>query len=128
MENKKVDLIEKAARERARNFYTSSPQIKTVKLLNRESKEMIKCHECNNINFKFYRKVGMGMVLGKRNKIMSDLPYKHNFICKCGVRLILKEGTFEYAKLKYGCSAQKCPFGKVKMDKDCLKCKYIYEK
>jgi hypothetical protein len=121
------DLIERGARERARNYYQNSPQVKTVKLINKESNEDIKCPECENKNFKFYKKIG-GMILGKRNKVISDMPIKHNYVCKCGVRLILTEGTFKHAKLKYGCAAGACPFSKKKMDKDCLSCKYIYEK
>lgn len=123
-----MDSIEKATRERAKNFYFSSPQIKTVKLLNKETKEIITCQECDNVNFKFYRKIG-GVVLSYyKNRVMKNTPIKHTYICKCGIRLILTEGTFEFAKIKYGCSAGKCPFSKNKMDKSCLTCKYIYEK
>lgn len=127
MNNKEPDLIELSARNRARNFYYNNPQVKTVRLINKETKELIKC-ECGNANFKFYRKIGGIIISNYRNKVMKDNPIKHNYICKCGIRLILREDSIEYAKLKYGCSAQKCPFGKSKMDKECLSCKYIYEK
>lgn len=127
MEEKRMDLIEVAARRRASSFYYSNPQIKSVKLINKDNDEMIKCPECDNINFKFYKKIG-GIILGKRDKVVKDIPISHNYICKCGVRLILKEDTFKFAKIKYGCSASKCPFGKSHMDKDCIQCKYIYEK
>ena len=126
--NDKNDLIEQAARKRAKNFYFTSPHIKTVKLLNSNTKEPIQCPECKNKNFKFYNKIG-GIILSYyRNRVMKNNPIKHTYICKCGIRLILKEEDFEFAKIKYGCSAGKCPFSKTKMDKDCLKCKYIYEK
>lgn len=123
-----MDTIEKAARQRAKNFYYSSPQIKTVRLINSETNEPIKCPECQNQNFKFYNKIG-GIILSYyRNKVMKNNPYKHTYICKCGIRLILPEESFKFAKIKYGCSAGKCPFKKSKMDKECLTCKYIYEK
>jgi hypothetical protein len=125
---KRMDSIEKATRERAKNFYFTSPQIKTVKLNNKETKEPIKCQECGNLNFKFYQKLGGVILSYYRNRVMKNNPVKHVYICKCGVRLILPEDQFEFAKVKYGCSAGKCPYGKSKMDKDCLKCKYIYEK
>lgn len=125
---RKVDLIEEAARKRAKNFYYNSPQIKTVKLLNKSTKESIKCPECQNQNFKFYSKIGGVILSYYRNKVMKNNPVKHTYICKCGIRLIVKEDDIEYAKIKYGCSAGKCPYGKTKMDKECLSCKYLYEK
>lgn len=123
-----MDIIEEASRKRARNFYFNNPQIKTVKLINKETKEEIKCHECGNINFKFYRKFGGVILSNYRNRVMKNNPIKHNYICKCGIRLILTEGQFEFVKIKYGCAAGACPFGKKSMDKSCLQCKYIYEK
>lgn len=123
-----MDLIEEGARRRAKDFYYNSPSVKAVKLSNSDTKEIIKCHECNNTHFKFYKKTGGLVISYYRNKVMKDNPFKHLFVCKCGIRLILTEGTFEYAKMKYGCSAGKCPYGQTKMTKDCLKCKYIYEK
>lgn len=128
---KKIDIIEEAARKRARKFYYSSPHIKTVRLVNKTTKEPIKCQECGNLNFKFYKKIGgiiLSSVTGYKNKVIKNNPYKHNYICKCGIRLILTEDEFGFAKIKYGCSAGKCPFGKSRMEKDCLSCKYIYEK
>lgn len=125
MEEKKFDLIEKNSRRRARDYYLSNPQINNVKLLDRE-KHVITC-ECGNYMFKLYKKFG-GMTLGKRNKVMNDVPVVYNYVCKCGRRLVLKEDNFSFAKVRYGCSAGKCAFGKTKMGKDCLQCKYIYEK
>jgi hypothetical protein len=122
------DMIEQSSRQRAKNFYYTSPTIKTVKLVNKDTKEAIICPECNNQSFKFYRKIGGVILSSYRNRVMKNNPIKHTYICKCGIRLILEEDKFEYAKIKYGCSAGKCPFGLSKMNKDCLKCKYIYEK
>lgn len=121
-----MDMIERAVRERARNFYYKNNGIKTVKLVDLDG-EAIKCNDCNNIHFKLYTKFG-GEVRGKRNKIINCTPITYNFVCKCGNRIILKEGQFKYGKIKYGCSAGKCPFGKKSMDKECLRCKYLYEK
>lgn len=128
MEGKKLDMVEEAARKRAKNFYFTSPQIKTIKINNKHTKEPIKCPECENMNFKLYQKLG-GIILSHyRNKVMKNNPIKYVYICKCGIRLILPETEIEYAKIKYGCSAGACPFGLKKMNKDCLQCKYIYEK
>jgi ribosomal protein S27E len=124
----KLDIIEEASRKRAKRFYYDNPQIKTVKLLNKNTKEQIKCPECDNISFKFYQKIGGVILSSYRNKVMKNNPIKHTYICKCGIRLILPESEFEFVKIKYGCSAKKCPYGKTKMEKDCLSCKYIYEK
>lgn len=127
MSKKKIDMIEEAARKRAKNFYYNNPQIKTVKILNKETKESIKCPECENLSFKIYQKIG-GVIIGNRNKVISNKPTKYVYICKCGIRLILPEDDIEFVKIKYGCAAQKCPYGLQKMNKDCLKCKYVYEK
>jgi hypothetical protein len=126
MEEKRIDLIEMATRERAKRFYYNNPQIKSVKLISKETDEIITC-ECGNSSFKFYKALG-GIVLGKRNKVVKDVPVTHNYFCKCGIRILLTEDTFKFAKIKYGCSAGKCPFKKTKMDKECISCKYIYEK
>lgn len=53
--------------------------------------------------------------------------YKDNiYLCKCGFQL---SGEFETIthKTKLKCTASKCPESKTKMDKECLKCKYIIE-
>lgn len=121
-----MDLIEKDARRRAKNFFNSNPQISNVKLISRLTDDVISC-ECGKTSFKLYKKLG-GIVLGKYNKVIANNPIVYNYICKCGYRLIIKEDNFKFGKIKYGCSAGKCPFGKNKMDKDCLSCKYIYEK
>lgn len=123
-----MDMIEESARKRAKKFYFNNPQIKTVKLINKNTKEPIKCAECENLNFKFYQKIGGIILSNYRNRVMKNNPIKHIYICKCGIRLILPESEFEFAKIKYGCAAGKCPFSKTKMDKECLSCKYIYEK
>lgn len=120
-----MDLIERSTRERVKKFYKSNPQIKNVKLTHPEG-EIITC-ECGNQLFKLYKKMG-GIVLGKYNRVVKDNPVIYNYFCKCGRRQILKEGSFGFAKIKYGCSAGKCIYGKNKMDKDCLSCKYIFEK
>jgi hypothetical protein len=49
------------------------------------------------------------------------------YICECGYRL---EGEFEEIKhkMRFGCSAIKCPMGKIKMDSGCLSCEFIIER
>lgn len=51
---------------------------------------------------------------------------KH-YICECGYEII---GEFNLTKLKTTlfCGIEKCEFGKVKMDIDCIKCQYIRER
>lgn len=120
-----MDMIERIAKERAKNFYISNQQIKSVKLINNNN-EVIKC-SCGKFRWKMYKKWG-GVVRGKYNRVVKDEPIKYNFICACGERLAINEGEFSYGKVRYGCSAGECPFGKTKMDRDCLTCKYIYEK
>jgi len=121
-----VDMIEKAVRERAKRFWEMNKHLKKFLLDDLEGNR-IKCDECGNFKFLLYKKFG-GIVRGKYNKIVKDEPITYNFICQCGCRLVLKEGTFNYGKVKFGCGAGTCPFGKTKMDKGCLTCKYIYEK
>lgn len=120
-----MNELEKAVRERASEYFKRSRNIKTVKINTLDNKPMI-C-ECGKKDYKLYRKFG-GVTRGKYNRVMNSVPVTHNYVCQCGRRLILKEGTFKFAKTKYGCSAGKCPFGKAKMDKGCLSCQYIYEK
>lgn len=121
-----MDLIQKSAMKRAKNYYYGNPQIKNVKLIDKETEQVITC-ECGNYMFKLYKKFG-GIILGKYNKVIKDNPVVYNYVCRCGKRMILKEDTFKFAKVRYGCSAGKCPFGQSQMTKDCLSCKYIYEK
>lgn len=120
----KEDFIRKRVRERAKDFYYSS-NIPSVKLENDDG--IIKCKNCESFRWKLYTKFG-GPVYGKRGKLMKDKPVIYNFICKCGEVLVLREGEFKYGRVSYGCSAIQCIYGKEKMDKKCLTCKYIYEK
>ena len=117
--------FEEHVKQVARDFYINNKKINPVKLLDING-EVIKC-ECGNTLYKLYRKFG-GITYGKYNKIMNNVPIRYNFVCKCGNRLVLVEGTFSYGKIKFGCSAGICTYGKKSMDKKCLSCKYLYQK
>jgi hypothetical protein len=121
------DFLESKIKERAKAFYHANNGIPFTRLKNREDK-LIQC-ECGNTRFKLYTKFGQ-KVYGKYKKLIKDNPTTYNFICGCGLRLILREEMFSYVGIKYGCSAQKgkCPKSLTKMNKDCLKCNFVYEK
>ena len=121
-----MNPFEREVKEIAKRFYITNPQIKPVKLLYSDNNNVIKCN-CGKFKWKLYKKWG-GIVRGKYRKIIKDNPVRYNFICECGNRLAIFEEEFKYGKITFGCSAGKCPFGKDKMDKNCLKCKYIYDK
>jgi hypothetical protein len=122
-----LDLIEQKVRQRAKIFYHANNGIPLTKLQDRQG-QIIKC-SCGNTRFKLYIKFG-GKVYGKYKKLIKDNPTVFNFVCNCGKRQILKEEMFKYVGIKYGCSAKKggCPKKLEKMNKDCLKCKFCYEK
>lgn len=115
-----------AAIERNKEFFNRNNGIPEVKLENIEGKP-IKCKGCNSQRFKMYTKFG-GISYGKGGKVVNSVPIKYNFSCGCGKMLVILEGTFKYGRIKYGCKAVKCPLGKVKMDKGCITCEFIYEK
>lgn len=125
---KNEDAILKSARARAKNFYRTSPQIKNSVLNDVSTGERICCPDCGAFKYKLYKKFG-GLVFAKNSlKVIKNEETTFNFVCKCGSRLVIKEDKFKYGKLKFGCAAQKCLYGKTSMDKECLSCKYITEK
>lgn len=126
---RKEDSIQKVARERAKQYWDRNPGMKTFKFEDLE-KNVIQCRDCNRKKFKLYLKMGGFEIrkTPKAKKVMKYIPAKFNYVCECGTVLVLNEGEFTHLKLKYTCGAGKCPFGKEKMDKDCLSCQYIIEK
>lgn len=126
-----MDMIEKKVRDFAKRFYNTNKISKPVRLLNAEG-QIIVCEECKNEKYKLYTKFG-GEVYDKKGRLASFTKTTYNFVCKCGRRLVLREGEFSYAKIKYGCnvantSTKVCPDKKIKMDQKCLKCRFCYEK
>ncbi len=73
----------------------------------------LKNHSCGNI------------VCGKDNRFKKYIENK--YMCECGYII---EGEFEITKhpLKLYCGTSKCPEGKTKMTKDCIKCSWIRER
>jgi hypothetical protein len=118
--------ITKMARERNQNFFARDNGIPQIRLENNKG-DIIKCSSCQKQRFKLYAKFG-GITQDKKGKVVNTVPVKYNFSCACGKMLVIQEGTFSYAKVKYGCGAAKCPKDLKAMNKDCLKCEFIYEK
>ncbi len=62
---------------------------------------------------------------GKHDKFKK---YKGNYICECGY-IADGDNEIEYThKVKLYCKSTPCIYGKVKMNKECLKCSFIGEK
>lgn len=122
------DMIEETVRDRAKKFYKKN--IKLAKKLENLEGYTYCCPNCNNEKYVLYTKFGGNLKFDKKGRPiqLSNVPATYNFICKCGSRLVLREGTFNYAKIKYGCKADKCPDGRTSMTKNCLKCQFIFEK
>lgn len=123
--SEQFDYLEEQCRVRAKKFYYANNGV-TLTRLHDSQKNVIKC-ECGNSRFKLYTKFG-SKVYGKYNRLIKNNPTKFNFVCSCGRRIILLEEMFKYIGIKYGCSAKVCPKSLTKMNKDCLKCQFIYEK
>lgn len=63
---------------------------------------------------------------GKTDKFKK---YKNEqFICECGYITLGKHEIENTYKVKFGCSSKNCPQCKKKMDTNCLRCEFIYEK
>lgn len=122
-----LDYLEEQTRIRAKRFYYNNNGIPLTRLKNLQD-EIIIC-KCGNSRFKLYTKFG-SKIYGKYKKLIKNNPTTFNFVCGCGKRLILLEEAFKYIGIKYGCAAKKgqCPKKLEKMNKDCLKCSFIYEK
>lgn len=123
------DTISEMAREAAIKFYNRNRKIKALRIIDMNDR-IIVCN-CGNDKFKLYTSFG-GEIYGKKNRLISFTNKTFNFVCSCGERIIVKDGEFSYAKVKYYCNIsefkRKCPENKTKMSKSCLDCKFCKER